>query len=812
VQHTGGGAGGYPHIFNNAIFNCGVGCYARDIFDDGDEDPTDGLQIRNNTVWDCYGPYGTGFWLDFDNDASMDNLDFANNIIGECGIGVDIDATVALEDFGSIGYNAFKDIVGNDYILFNGDDEDGDAILTESCVIHDPNGGEWVDLRSENPSAQGWDFHILMDDIVAGEDPDLNMDLVDTGHNLGLTWRDPGYGEEAHHGRPIPNRRHLRRCYSTDPDMGIYGGPYARDNIDVNLTPQEDFIIVDEGVNAFQVDLPIEYYVFAAFLQESVPGIGEVWHVEPGTIMDFGDNVVEIAGAIQVAGGADTMGVSFLFDDGYLKLTADTDVDSSYLIYCDIYDSDYGIKLAGVDDTGGDRIDIDHCSIYDCGIGIYANNSRVEITNCTITNCDVEYSGKGIYLKNCTAGQVIIDGNSITENGTGGTYSSAGIYLHSSDAEIINNLIEDNTGCGIACIGSSPDLNTYDTEANPNDIHSNGTGSQSSSDGAEIYLASSSYPGVNYNNIWDYDTGPIGYMIYKDASTNGGSLNAKFNWWGVDSLSVTDDFFYWGSGSAINYTPAYGSKIDSREEFELAMRLWGEGRFEEAARYFSRTVGDTGAVGVNSVHYLTGCVGEMDGGDFRQLRGFFQDLAEDHRDERVAPVAERFATHCLTEMREYEDAMAEYDDVRRNADCLHDSVMAVIDYLAVAELAGLGDEADAFGEDIPHRMSRLMALLRERTDAGVVDVLLPEDFIIAEAYPNPFNVSTTITYNLAASGSVRLSIHDLEGREVALLHDGTQLAGLHSVAWDATGLPSGFYLCRMETAGRATTLKLAIVR
>jgi len=480
-----------------------------------------------------------------------------------------------------------------------------------------------------------------------------------------------------------------------------------------------------------------------------------------------------------------------------------------------VYFADYGVYLTGVDNTLGYRALIDSCEFDECGVGIYANNSRVEVTNTSITNSDMgTMYGTGIYLTNTTAGQVILDGNAITDNGTDGTYSSAGVYLSSSDPELINSLIEDNSGAGITCFNSVPDLNTHDLiDPHPNDIHSNGTGSQSGSDGAEIYLASSSYPDINYNNIWDWDTGPVGYAIYKDYPSNKNGLNAKFNYWGTSTPDLYEsDLFYWGSGTAITYYPWESSYIStaSVEDYEIAMRLWQTGEYEEAARYFRRCVNDTGRVGVNSVHYLTGCTGEMEDGDFRALRRFLFEVAEDHDDAEVAHVATRFATHCLTEMGEYEDALEEYDRARRNADCLMDSVMAVVDYLAVLELVEGIDRGASIEDNVPTQMSKVMALLRERKE--LADAELPEDFAITQAYPNPFNSTTIISYNLHDDAKVRLVIHDLQGRELAVIHDSPETAGVHTLQWDATGFPSGIYLCRMAANSHTTTMKLTMIR
>jgi hypothetical protein len=90
--------------------------------------------------------------------------------------------------------------------------------------------------------------------------------------------------------------------------------------------------------------------------------------------------------------------------------------------------------------------------------------------------------------------------------------------------------------------------------------------------------------------------------------------------------------------------------------------------------------------------------------------------------------------------------------------------------------------------------------------------VLPRQFALAQNYPNPFNPTTTIRYDMPQSGQIRLMIFNLLGQEVARLVDGRQVAGSHTVFWDATDFPSGIYLCRMEAAGFTQTRKLVMVK
>jgi len=76
---------------------------------------------------------------------------------------------------------------------------------------------------------------------------------------------------------------------------------------------------------------------------------------------------------------------------------------------------------------------------------------------------------------------------------------------------------------------------------------------------------------------------------------------------------------------------------------------------------------------------------------------------------------------------------------------------------------------------------------------------VPHQYVLEGNYPNPFNVHTTIRFGLPESAQVRLVVFDVLGREVRVLLDGTREAGTHEVTFDASDLPSGTYLYRLET-------------
>ncbi len=93
----------------------------------------------------------------------------------------------------------------------------------------------------------------------------------------------------------------------------------------------------------------------------------------------------------------------------------------------------------------------------------------------------------------------------------------------------------------------------------------------------------------------------------------------------------------------------------------------------------------------------------------------------------------------------------------------------------------------------------------------------PSEYLLGQNFPNPFNPSTVVPYNLPLRANVKLCVYDILGRKVRELNQGIQGAGSHSVIFDAAGLPSGVYICSLNISngsdGRVAGIsKMVLVR
>ncbi len=84
--------------------------------------------------------------------------------------------------------------------------------------------------------------------------------------------------------------------------------------------------------------------------------------------------------------------------------------------------------------------------------------------------------------------------------------------------------------------------------------------------------------------------------------------------------------------------------------------------------------------------------------------------------------------------------------------------------------------------------------------------------VLRPVYPNPSAERAEIGFTLTAAQAVRLAVYDVLGREVAVLADGVRPAGEQTVTFDASALPSGVYVVRLQAGAAALTQQLTVVR
>jgi len=113
--------------------------------------------------------------------------------------------------------------------------------------------------------------------------------------------------------------------------------------------------------------------------------------------------------------------------------------------------------------------------------------------------------------------------------------------------------------------------------------------------------------------------------------------------------------------------------------------------------------------------------------------------------------------------------------------------------------------------DLDNLDSYASILLYENTN-DVEPTVAPASFALAQNFPNPFNPSTEIRFELQGATHANLAVYNLAGAKVATLVDGPLAAGSHRVTFDGSALSSGVYFYTLEASGLRETRKMVLAK
>ncbi|MBD3234456.1 MAG: T9SS type A sorting domain-containing protein [candidate division Zixibacteria bacterium] len=89
---------------------------------------------------------------------------------------------------------------------------------------------------------------------------------------------------------------------------------------------------------------------------------------------------------------------------------------------------------------------------------------------------------------------------------------------------------------------------------------------------------------------------------------------------------------------------------------------------------------------------------------------------------------------------------------------------------------------------------------------------LPSEVAVIGNYPNPFNATTTIRFELPESGRVNLEVYNIAGQRIATLANRNMSAGEHSIKWDASENPSGVYFYKLSIGDKVFSSRMTLVK
>ncbi|MCX6138066.1 MAG: DUF1566 domain-containing protein [Ignavibacteriales bacterium] len=99
-----------------------------------------------------------------------------------------------------------------------------------------------------------------------------------------------------------------------------------------------------------------------------------------------------------------------------------------------------------------------------------------------------------------------------------------------------------------------------------------------------------------------------------------------------------------------------------------------------------------------------------------------------------------------------------------------------------------------------------------RSTGAVEQQSSPSGFVLDQNFPNPFNPTTAVTYELTVTSRVRLVIYDMLGRELTVLKNEQMPRGTYTVTWNAADMPTGTYFCSLTTGSFSQTRRMMLMK
>ncbi len=123
------------------------------------------------------------------------------------------------------------------------------------------------------------------------------------------------------------------------------------------------------------------------------------------------------------------------------------------------------------------------------------------------------------------------------------------------------------------------------------------------------------------------------------------------------------------------------------------------------------------------------------------------------------------------------------------------------------------------GSDVPVYLDNIRVIDRSMSSVKSKELALDgsiKEFELHQAYPNPFNMTTTIRFSLSEAVDIQLDVYNMQGQKVRTLVNGEHAAGTHAIPWNGLNdsghiVPSGVYLYRLSSSSAALNLSRKVV-
>ncbi|MBU1063228.1 S8 family serine peptidase [bacterium] len=557
---------------------------------------------------------------------------------------------------------------------------------------------------------------------------------------------------------------------------------------------------------------------------------------------------------------------TIVYFNPYIKLTVNGTLDAQgtsdnpiVLTRSDPDNHDY-VYWEGIWVNSNGSFNLDHVYVYGAHCGVYSSYASGSIKNSHfeensfgtyINQSDNIEISNSKFINNNWFGACIGYSDGLNINNNEFIENENGVILNRSTGNLCENIIRDNNNQGIGSenIGD-PNLSTarYRPDTYPPEVNnviennsqygvyisSNSSANLGTMSGDPRYILCG---GFNYFNRLSGS-----YDVYNNSSN---AILAQVNWWGsmhnygnIWVVPKAEEFCFPLPKPTSSKTPdiltlllieAYSLEVDSL--------------YVEAIEVFNNIINTAPD---NSIIYpsISGIVRNYKRlNDINELIANLDDLHTRYSYKLAGITAYDYSVTIFAGERDFDEALSRSEEVvkiytsdrRKN----EEAAWAIFEQGTIYEImitelnCGLGKSSDALMlqaktmqnfsrvvKDYPEsEASELVRALYGEDLPYVEQIVIPENFTLHPIYPNPFNATTTICFDLPEPAKVNLKIYDILGVEVWSMESRNTRyeAGSHSIIWSGTnrqGLPlsTGLYLIRLTIHKFSETQKVLLLK
>lgn len=261
------------------------------------------------------------------------------------------------------------------------------------------------------------------------------------------------------------------------------------------------------------------------------------------------------------------------------------------------------------------------------------------------------------------------------------------------------------------------------------------------------------------------------------------------------------------------------------EIYSEANLLFARGNLIEAKQIFEQIVlgnytTEEKLLGYNKLYTIGNLINE-DENYFASLQSTFENNANNTTDTLIKKIYNQNAINCDVSKGEYITAINKFDDIIQQNPNSEEAVYAEIDILTAAlnldtnnTLLGKINGGKYLVKGASDYLSRLNEILQSRfgLNSDESNKTIPKEYHLHQNFPNPFNPTTTIRYDLPKDGLVQLEVFDILGRKITTLVNTRQSAGRYDINFDASNLASGIYIYKLQSGEYNSSKKMIFLK